>query len=100
MAQSHDSNTVLQSLDDLEEIEMADGCKNAAGDNKDESMDQNPDKVGWDAPCMLAATVAQPHTNITLANCIPLMHDAAIYLELNHAIHFGDSGRVMEVIKV
>src|SRR5260370_12680610 len=100
MAQSHNSNTVLQVPDDLGEIEMADGSKDAAGDTNDESMDQNPDEVGWDAPCMLATKVAQPCADITLANCILLMCDAAIYLELNHAICFGDSRRVMEVVKV
>ncbi len=49
MAQSHNSNTVLQVPDDLGEIEMADSSKDAAGDTNDESMDQNSDEVGWDA---------------------------------------------------
>src|SRR5260370_19019197 len=100
MAQSHNSNTVPQVPDAVGEIEMADGGKDAAGDTNDESMDQNLDEVGWDAPCMLATTVAQPHADVTLANCILLMCDVAIYLELNHAICFGDSGRLMEVGKV
>jgi len=70
------------------------------GDNCDEEMDQNPDKASWDPLHPLATAEDQVEGDHTLTNSILLMWDAAIYLELNDAIHDGDTGRIMEVTKV
>ena len=95
-------------IDDTSKTHMADPqtsdpqdhVNTSGSDNSNEEMDQNPDEASWDVPCLLDAEMDQVEGDHILANSILLMQDAAIYLELNDAIHDGDTGRVMEVIKV
>ena len=65
-----------------------------------EEMDQNPDEAGWDPLQSLAVAGDWVEGDHALTNSILFMWDAALYLELNDAIHDGNTGQVMEVIKV
>ena len=100
-SKTHMSDLRPQTSDPLDDANMFGGSTGLAGGDKgNEETDQNPDEAGWD-PLHPRATVGdQVGGDHALANSILLMRDAAIYLELNYVIHDGDTGQVMEVIKV
>ena len=96
-SKTHMTDVRPQISDPPEDVNMS---GSGGGDDCDPGIDQNPDEAGWDPLHSLATAGDQVEGDHTLANSILLMRDAAIYLELNDAIHDGDTGRVMEVVKV